>query len=225
MKKVLAIVLGVLLLVVCCVFIGFGLSKRNTFNLIIETDTDIQYRVGDSYKKVITETYKKGLLKLASTTGSKEPVFYKVNSNDKVKEVTSSRYVLRKDVEFRTTDDNSYSKNEIRVSMHLESDNSTELNNSLRVMLVINGRYFIFAPGEKPNKSYKGVAGVENGKAIYNSENETISTLDKTYVISNYSMLQEFEMSIYIWYEAKDGSIAKYNGSGKHTNSLTITLY
>lgn len=220
MRKILLIILGSILIVVAGIFTFRALTVRNSFELNLESDCDVQFLVDGVGRSRSNTTFRNGLTRLASTTASANPTFYKVGSNDSVKAVTSSKYFLKKELVLRTTND----YGQIRVAINLDSDNSEELNNALRVMLVIDGRSYIFAPGKNPNLKYKGVAGSENGKATYNSENEEISRLERTYVIPEFEMLQEFKATIYIWYEAKDGSISNFKASGKHNTKLNIAF-
>lgn len=221
MKRILVIVLGLIIIVLGVVFVGRALTIKNTFDLKVESDTDVHIYRDGVYKRTVLETYKKGLRRMATTSGSINPTFYKVSSNGKVSEVSSNKYVLKKEVKFRTTND----YGDIEVEMSLDSTNSKELNNTLRVMIVIDGRFYIFAPGEEPNQSYKGTVGKNSdGTAVLSEEFETLSKFHKTNIVTGFTMLEEFTMTIYVWYEANDGSVTNYRAKGKNTNSLVITL-
>ena len=221
MKKILGIILGLILLIVLGVFIGRTASIRNSFSLNIESDTDIQFENNGDYFKKVSDNYKKGIRRLASTTGSCNPTFYSYMNNGKLKEVTGDKYFIKKELHFRTTNDNF----DVRCAISVDSTNSSELNNALRVLMVIDDHYYLFAPGENPELYYKGIASIEDGVAKYNDDLETISRLNKTVVLENNKMLDEFTLTIYVWYEINDTNISSYKATGRNETNLTITLY
>lgn len=106
----------------------------------------------------------------------------------------------------------------------VSQQSNTELDKSLRVMLVTTEMSNIYAPVAGGQTTYEGIESVSDGTPTTGEVTCATEGADGTSVIENLTADTKYQIDIYIWYEGQDESCKATNAVNVSETTLSLTL-